>query len=165
MDLRSVQRPLKKKYRNEPGSSRITLEAKASQQDTPISCSVDVGRAIYEAGAHKGVGGTGEVACSGDLLLGALAACAQVTCQMVAEAIGIETQSIEVTVEGDMDLAGTLGISEDVTVGFEAIRTTFDIVAPEATEEQLEKLRDRTEKYCVVFQTLAGQPELRTKWA
>jgi uncharacterized OsmC-like protein len=165
LDLRSVQRPLKKKYRNEPGSSRITLEAKASQQDTPISCSVDVGRAIYEAGAHKGVGGTGEVACSGDLLLGALAACAQVTCQMVAEAMGIETQSIEVTVEGDMDLAGTLGISEDVTVGFEAIRTTFDIVAPEATEEQLEKLRDRTEKYCVVFQTLAGQPELRTKWA
>jgi uncharacterized OsmC-like protein len=165
VDLRSVQRPLKKKYRNEPGSSRITLEAKASQQDTPISCSVDVGRAIYEAGAHKGVGGTGEVACSGDLLLGALAACAQVTCQMVAEAMGIETQSIEVTVEGDMDLAGTLGISEDVTVGFEAIRTTFDIVAPEATEEQLEKLRDRTEKYCVVFQTLAGQPELRTKWA
>jgi uncharacterized OsmC-like protein len=156
---------LKKKYRNEPGSSRITLEAKASQQDTPISCSVDVGRAIYEAGAHKGVGGTGEVACSGDLLLGALAACAQVTCQMVAEAMGIETQSIEVTVEGDMDLAGTLGISEDVTVGFEAIRTTFDIVAPEATEEQLEKLRDRTEKYCVVFQTLAGQPELRTNWA
>jgi len=165
VDLRSVQRPLKKKYRNEPGSSRITLEAKASQQDTPISCSVDVGRAIYEAGAHKGVGGTGEVACSGDLLLGALAACAQVTCQMVAEAMGIETQSIEVTVEGDMDLAGTLGISEDVTVGFEAIRTTFDIVAPEATEEQLEKLRGRTEKYCVVFQTLAGQPELRTKWA
>jgi uncharacterized OsmC-like protein len=165
LDLRSVQRPLKKKYRNEPGSSRITLEAKASQQDTPISCSVDVGRAIYEAGAHKGVGGTGEVACSGDLLLGALAACAQVTCQMVAEAMGIETQSIEVTVEGDMDLAGTLGISEDVTVGFEAIRTTFDIVAPEATEEQLEKLRDRTEKYCVVFQTLAGQPELRTNWA
>ena len=156
---------MKKKYRNEPGSSRITLEAKASQQDTPISCSVDVGRAIYEAGAHKGVGGTGEVACSGDLLLGALAACAQVTCQMVAEAMGIETQSIEVTVEGDMDLAGTLGISEDVTVGFEAIRTTFDIVAPEATEEQLEKLRDRTEKYCVVFQTLAGQPELRTNWA
>jgi uncharacterized OsmC-like protein len=156
---------LKKKYRDEPGTSRITLEARASQQDTPISCSVDVGRAIYEAGAHRGVGGTGEVACSGDLLLGALAACAQVTCQMVAEAMGIEAQSIEVTVEGDMDLAGTLGISEDVPVGFETIRTTFDIVAPEATEEQLEKLRNRTEKYCVVFQTLASQPELRTEWA
>ena len=111
MDLRSVQRPLKKKYRNEPGSSRITLEAKASQQDTPISCSVDVGSAVYRAGAHAGVGGTGTAACSGDLLLGALAACAQVTCQMVAEAMGIETERIEVTVTGDLDLAGTLGIS------------------------------------------------------
>jgi uncharacterized OsmC-like protein len=165
LNLRSVQRPLKKKYRNEPGSSRITLEAKASQQGTPISCSVDVGRAIYEAGAHKGVGGTGEVACSGDLLLGALAACAQVTCQMVAEAMGIEAERIEVSVEGDMDLAGTLGVSREVPVGFETIRTTFDIVAPEATEEQLENLRRKTEQYCVVFQTLAGQPELLTEWA
>ncbi len=165
MDLRSVQRPLKKKYRNEPGSSRITLEAKASQQDTPISCSVDVGRAIYEAEAHAGVGGTGEAACSGDLLLGALAACAQVTCQMVAEAMGIEAESIEVTVTGEMDLAGTLGVSEDVPVGFETIRTTFDIVAPEATEEQLEDLRQKTEQYCVVFQTLADSPDLQTEWA
>ena len=165
LDLRTVQRPLKKKYRNEPGSSRITLEAKASQQDTPIACSVDVGRAVYEAGAHKGVGGTGEVACSGDLLLGALAACAQVTCQMVAEAMQIDAEKIEVTVEGDMDLAGTLGISQDVPVGFETIRTTFDIVAPEATEEQLEKLRKSTEQYCVVYQTLAGEPELQTEWA
>ena len=156
---------MKKKYRNEPGSSRITLEARASQQDTPVACSVDVGRAIYEAGAHKGVGGTGEVACSGDLLLGALAACAQVTCQMVAGAMGIEAERIEVTVEGDMDLAGTLGISEDVPVGFETIRTSFDIVAPDATDEQLEILRRKTEQYCVVFQTLAGQPELQTEWA
>jgi uncharacterized OsmC-like protein len=165
LDLRSVQRPLKKKYRDEPGSSRITLEARASQQDTPISCSVDVGRAIYEAGAHAGVGGTGEAACSGDLLLGALAACAQVTCQMVAEAMGIETERIEVTVRGEMDLAGTLGISQDVPVGFETISTTFDIVAPESTEAQLENLRHKTERYCVVLQTLAGQPELRTEWS
>jgi len=165
LDLRSVQRPLKKKYRDEPGSSRITLEAKASQQDTPVSCSVDVGRAIYEAGAHKGVGGTGEVACSGDLLLGALAACAQVTCQMVAEAMQIDAERVEVMVEGDMDLAGTLGVSKDVPVGFESIRTTFDIVAPDASEEQLENLRHKTEQYCVVFQTLAGQPDLQTKWA
>jgi uncharacterized OsmC-like protein len=165
MDLRSVQRPLKKKYRNEPGSSRITLEAKASQQDTPISCSVDVGQAIYQAEAHAGVGGTGEAACSGDLLLGALAACAQVTCQMVAEAMGIEAESIEVTVTGEMDLAGTLGVSEDVPVGFETIRTTFDIVAPEATEQQLEDLRQKTEQYCVVFQTLADSPDLQTEWA
>jgi uncharacterized OsmC-like protein len=165
MDLRSVQRPLKKKYRNEPGSSRITLEAKASQQDTPVSCSVDIGQAVYEAEAHAGVGGTGEVACSGDLLLGALAACAQVTCQMVAEAMGIEAERIEVTVEGEMDLAGTLGISEDIPVGFETITTSFDIVAPEATEEQLENLRHKTEQYCVVFQTLANKPDLKTEWA
>jgi len=165
MDLRSVQRPLKKKYRNEPGSSRVTLEARASRQDTPISCSVDIGRAVYEAEAHTGVGGTGTAACSGDLLLGALAACAQVTCQMVAEAMGIETERIEVAVTGEMDLAGTLGISEDVPVGFETIRTSFDVVAPEATEEQLEDLRQKTEQYCVVFQTLAQTPDLQTEWA
>ena len=165
MDLRSVQRPLKKKYRDEPGSSRITLEAKASQQETPILCSVDVDRAVYEVEAHAGVGGTGEIACSGDLLLGALAGCAQVTCQMVAEAMGIEAEKIEVTVEGDMDLAGTLGVSRDVPVGFETIRTTFDIVAPEATDEQLEDLREKTEQYCVVYQTLANTPELKTEWA
>jgi len=165
LDLRSIQRPLKKKYLNEPGSSRITLEAKASQQDTPISCSVDVGKAIYEAGAHAGVGGTGEVSCSGDLLLGALAACAQVTCQMVAEAMGIEAESIEVTVQGDLDLAGTLGVSRDVPVGFETIRTTFDIVAPKATDEQLEDLRHKTEQYCVVYQTMANTPDLQIEWA
>ena len=159
------QKPLKEKYRSEPGSSRITLEAKASQQDTPISCSVDVGRAIYEAGAHAGVGGTGTAACSGDLLLGALAACAQVTCQMVAEAMGIETERIEVTVEGELDLAGTLGISRNVPVGFETIRTSFDVVAPQATEEQLDNLRRKTEQYCVVFQTLSDPPELQTEWA
>ena len=165
MDLRSVQKPIKKKYREEPGSSRITLEAKASQQDTPVACSVDIGRAIYEAQAHAGVGGAGTAACSGDLLLGALAACAQVTCQMVAEAMGIETERIEVEVEGDLDLAGTLGISRDVPVGFERIRTTFDIDAPEATEEQLENLRRKTEQYCVVFQTLTHSPEVETEWA
>lgn len=159
------QKPLKEKYRGEPGSSRITLEARASQQDTPISCSVDVGRVIYEAGAHAGVGGTGSAACSGDLLLGALAACAQITCQMVAEAMGIETESIDVTVEGDLDLAGTLGASRDVPVGFETIRTSFEVVAPQATEEQLENLRRKTEQYCVVFQTLVDPPELQTEWA
>jgi len=165
LDLRSVQRPLKKRYREEPGSSRITLEAKASREDTPIACSVEVGKAVYEAEAHEGVGGTGEVACSGDILLGALAACAQVTCQMVAEAMGIDAEKIEVTVEGDMDLAGTLGVFREVPVGFESIRTTIDVVAPEATEDQMEKLRKSTEQYCVVYQTLANTPELRTEWA
>jgi uncharacterized OsmC-like protein len=154
MDLRSVQSPLKERYRSEPGSSRITLRARGSQTDAPISCSVDIGRAVYEAQAHAGVGGPGTAACSGDLLLGALAACAQVTCQMVAEAMGIETERIEVEVEGDLDLAGTLGVSKEVPVGFERIRTRFDVVAPAATEEQLDALRRKTERYCVVFQTL-----------
>ena len=159
-----MQRPLKEKYRSEPGSSRITLRARSSQTDTPISCSVDIGRAVYEAQAHAGVGGAGTAACSGDLLLGALAACAQVTCQMVAEAMGIETERIEVEVEGDLDLAGTLGVSKEVPVGFERIRTRFEVVAPEATEEQLENLRSKTEQYCVVFQTLTRPPELETEW-
>jgi len=165
MDLRSVQKPLKDKYRSEPGSSRITLNAKASQQDTAIACSVDIGRAVYEAQAHEGVGGAGTAVCSGDLLLGALAACAQVTCQMVAEAMGIETESIEVEVEGDMDLAGTLGISKDVPVGFETITAKFHIVAPGASAEQLDNLRKKTEQYCVVFQTLSSSPNLQTEWA
>jgi uncharacterized OsmC-like protein len=164
MDLRSVQKPLKEKYRSEPGSSRITLRARGSQTRTPISCSVDIGRAVYEAQAHAGVGGPGTAACSGDMLLGALAACAQVTCQMVAEAMGIEAERIEVEVEGDLDLAGTLGVSKEVPVGFEHIRTRFDVVAPDATEEQLEDLRKKTEQYCVVFQTLARPPELETEW-
>jgi uncharacterized OsmC-like protein len=165
MDLRSVQKPLKEKYRSEPGSSRITLRARGSQTDTPISCSVDIGRAVYEAQAHAGVGGAGTAACSGDLLLGALAACAQVTCQMVAEAMGIEAERIEVEVEGDLDLAGTLGVSKDVPVGFERIRTRFDVVAPGATTEQLDGLRRKTEQYCVVFQTLVDPPEVQTEWA
>jgi len=160
-----MQRPLKEKYRSEPGSSRITLRARGSQSDAPISCSVDIGRAVYEAQAHAGVGGAGTAACSGDLLLGALAACAQVTCQMVAEAMGIEAKHIEVEVEGELDLAGTLGVSREVPVGFERIRTRFDIVAPTATEEQLDDLRRKTERYCVVFQTLTRPPELETEWA
>jgi uncharacterized OsmC-like protein len=164
MDLRSVQKPLKDRYRSEPGSSRITLRARGSQTDAPISCSVDIGRAIYEAQAHAGVGGPGTAACSGDLLLGALAACAQVTCQMVADAMGIKTERIEVEVEGDLDLAGTLGVSRDVPVGFERIKTTFEIVAPDATQEQLDNLRRKTEQYCVVFQTLTRPPELETHW-
>ncbi len=164
MDLRSVQKPLKDKYRSEPESSRITLSASSSQTDTPVSCSVDIGRAVYAAEAHSGVGGPGTAACSGDLLLGALAACAQVTCQMVAEAMGINAERIEVTAEGELDLQGTMGISREVPVGFESITTRFDIEAPEATGEQLEALREKTEQYCVVLQTLKGTPDLRMEW-
>src|ERR1700722_20050247 len=122
MDIRSVQRPLKDRYRQDPASSRITLTAHGKETDAPISCSIDLGRAIYDAQAHKGVGGAGTGACSGDLLLGALAACAHITCQMVAAAMGIPTDNVEVTVEGDLDLQGTLGMSKTVPVGFESIR-------------------------------------------
>jgi uncharacterized OsmC-like protein len=164
MDLRSLQKPLKEHYRSDPTASRITLRAKAGQTDAPVACSVDIGRAIYQAEAHKGVGGAGAGACSGDLLLGALAACAQITCQMVAAAMGIPTERIEVTVDGDMDLRGTLGISKEVPVGFESIRLNFDVLAPKATPEQLRGLREKTEQYCVVMQTLVRPPSLQTEW-
>src|SRR5437588_1253656 len=133
MDLRSIQRPFKEKYRNEPRSSQITLRAAGSQTATPLACSVDIGRAIYQSEAHAGVGGAGTAACSGDLLLGALAACAQLTCQMVASASGIPVRGIEVEATGDLDLAGTLGVRRDVPVGFESIGLRFSIDAPGAT--------------------------------
>lgn len=164
MDLRSLQKPLKEQYRSDPSASRITLRAKGGQTDVPVACSVDLGRAIYQAEAHKGVGGAGAGACSGDLLLGALAACAQITCQMVAAAMGIPTESIAVTVEGDLDLRGTLGISKDVPVGFESIQLDFDVDAPNATPEQLAGLREKTEQYCVVMQTLMRPPKLQSNW-
>src|SRR5256884_7834364 len=164
MDVRSLQRPLKEQYRREPSASRITLTARGAETATPMTCSVDIGRALYQAEAHKGVGGTGTAACSGDLLLGALAACAQLTCQLVATAMGISTQKIDVTVDGDMDLSGTLGISKEVPVGFEAIRVQFDIDAPQATAEQLKGLQEKTEQYCVVFQTLLRPPQIDTEW-
>ncbi|HZQ19302.1 MAG TPA: OsmC family protein [Terriglobales bacterium] len=164
MDIRSVQKPLKEQYRRDPSSSRITLTAKGSQTETPLSCSVDIGRAMYQAEAHKGVGGSGTAACSGDLLLGALAACAQLTCQLVATAMGIPTQQIHVTVDGDMDLSGTLGISKEVPVGFEAIRVIFNIDAPQASADQLKALQEKTEQYCVVFQTLLHPPKIESRW-
>lgn len=164
MDLRSIQKPLKEQYRSDPEASRITLRAKSGQADTPVACSVDIGRAVYNAEAHRGVGGPGTAACSGDLLLGALAACAQITCQMVAAAMGITTQRVEVAVEGDLDLRGTLGLSSDVPVGFQQIRVRLDVVAPEATREQLDRLREKTEQYCVVLQTLNRPPRLETEW-
>src|ERR1700716_927661 len=164
MDLRSLQKPLKEQYRNDPSTSQITIRAKGTQTDVPVTCSVDIGRAIYQAEAHKGVGGAGSGACSGDLLLGALSACAQLTCQMVAAAMGIPAEKIEVTVEGDLDLRGTLGISKDVPVGFESIHLNFDVVAPKATPEQLLGLREKTEQYCVVMQTLKRPPNLQTAW-
>ena len=164
MDIRSLQKPLKEQYRRDPESSRITLTAKGIETNTPLACSVDIGRAIYNAEAHQGVGGTGTAACSGDLLLGALAACAQLTCQLVATAMGVPTQHVDVTVSGDMDLQGTLGLSKEVPVGFEAIQVRFNLDAPQATAEQLRALQEKTEQYCVVLQTLLRPPKIRTRW-
>jgi len=164
MNLRRVQEPLKEGYRRDPGSGRITLTARAGAAGTPIACSVDLGRAIYEAQAHAGVGGAGTGACSGDLLLGAVAACAQITCQMVAGAMGLDVERIEVTVDGDLDLRGTLGVDREAPVGFTAIRVAFGIDAPGAAAEEIEALRRKTERYCVVMQTLTSAPVIETTW-
>ena len=165
MDLRTLQRPLKDSYRADPDKAKITLTARGSSTPGgPITCNVDIGRAIYEAQAHAGVGGAGTAACSGDLLLGALAACKQVTVQMVAAAMGIPLTSVEVTVEGDLDLRGTLGMARDQPVGFSAIRVGVAIEG-EATPEQLADLQDKSEKYCVVLQTLHQAPPVDITWS
>ena len=164
MDLRALQAPLKERYRSDPAASQITLAARGGQGDggAPVSCSSTSAGRSTEAQAHPGVGGPGTGACSGDLLLGALAACAQLTCQMVATAIGIDVARIEVAVEGDLDLRGTLGIDRDVSVGFGAIRMRFEIDAPDASDEHLARLIERTERYCTVLQTLRRPPAIET---
>ncbi len=164
MDLRSIQKPLKQDYRDHPENARITITARGSQGETPLLCSVDTGKASYSAQAHEGVGGPGTGPCSGDLLLAALAACAQITYQMVAQAMGVPIQKVAVTVEGDMDLRGTLGVSPEAQVGFEHIRMHYSVDAPEADERQLEGLRERAEKYCVVMQTLLRPPSIEVDW-
>jgi uncharacterized OsmC-like protein len=154
MDLREKQAPLKERYREDPSASLIKLSATAGTGDDVLSCSVDVGRAIQqEAEAHVGVGGPGTGPCSGDLLLGALAACAQLTCQMVATAMGLDAR-VEVTVEGDLDLRGTLGVDREVPAGFTQIHLRFDVDAPGASQEQLDSLLEKTERYCTVLQSL-----------
>jgi uncharacterized OsmC-like protein len=165
VDLRATQQPLKERYREDPSASQITLHAGGAQTDVPITCSVDIGRALYEAQAHPGVGGPGTGACSGDLLLGALAACAQLTCQMVATAMEIPVHDIKVQVDGDLDLRGTLGIDRDVGAGFQAIRLNFEVDAPDATPDQLEALHTKTERYCTVLQTLLHPPQIDTRLA
>jgi uncharacterized OsmC-like protein len=152
-DLKRIQSPLKEKYREEPQSALITLKAKGKIGDG-ISCKVDTGRAMVEAGLHPATGGTGFLACSGDLLLEALVACAGVTMSAVATAIGIEISEGHVRAEGDLDFRGTLGVSKEVPVGFRSIRLYFDLTS-NATPEQREKLIQLTERYCVVYQTIS----------
>ena len=164
MTLREIQEPIKTRYRDEPEAARITLRATGAMADGAMSCSVDIGRALYAAAAHPGVGGAGAggAACSGDLLLGALAACAQLTCQMVAANMGLDDIGVSVMVEGDLDLRGTLG-TPDVPVGFDAIRLRFTLGTAVA-DDQLERLKLRTERYCVVLQTLLTPPAIEASW-
>jgi uncharacterized OsmC-like protein len=163
-DIRTAQRPLKDRYRADPATARVTLRAVTSDEGAPIKCQLDLGHGRLPSEAHVGVGGPGTAPCSGDLLLGSLAACAQITCQMVATSMGIPVESVSVTAEGDLDLRGTLGVARDVPIGFESIRLRLDIVAPDATEEQLRGLREKTEQYCVVMQTLQKPPKITTEW-
>lgn len=151
-DLKQIQAPLKDKYRNDPGSALITLRAEG-KIGGGISCKLETGRAFIEAGLHPATGGNGLLACSGDLLLEALVACAGVTLSAVATAIGIEVTEGLVKAEGDLDFRGTLGVSKEVPVGFRCIRLYFTI-SSNATDEQIKTLINLTERYCVVYQTL-----------
>jgi uncharacterized OsmC-like protein len=151
-ELRTLQAPLKDKYRIEPESAIITLRAEGKIGEG-ISCKVETGRAMVEAGLHPATGGNGMLACSGDLLLEALVACAGVTLRAVSTAIGIEIRDGIVKAEGDLDFRGTLGVSKEVPVGFKTIRLGF-VLDTDATTEQLQSLAKLTERYCVVYQTL-----------
>jgi uncharacterized OsmC-like protein len=156
--LRAVQAPLKERYRDEPESAVVTLKADGTLGEG-ISCSVQTGRALAEAGLHPASGGDGSQLCSGDMLLEALAACAGVTLRAVATSLGIPVTGGRVHAEGDLDFRGTLAVDREAPVGFQAIRLRLELET-KADEEQLAMLLKLTERYCVVFQTLASPPEL-----
>ncbi len=158
-DLRAAQAPLKERYRQDPSSAEITLEASGDLDGAGITCSVDTGRAMIQAGLHPATGGDGLSACSGDLLLEALVACAGVTLRAVATAMEVPVRSGRVHAEGDLDFRGTLGVDREAPVGFRAIRLRFEVDA-DADQRTLDKLLELTERYCVVYQTLAGTPAL-----
>jgi len=157
-ELREVQRPLKDRYQAEPDAALITLHAEGSLADSVVACSVQTGRALVEAGLHPASGGDGSLACSGDMLLQALVACAGVTLRSVATNRGLDVTGT-VRADGDLDFRGTMGVARDAPVGFRAIRLHFDLTS-DASEEDLAALIETTERYCVVFQTLANGPEL-----
>jgi uncharacterized OsmC-like protein len=151
---------MKQRYRDEPDAALVTLTASASLGEG-VSCSVQAGRAVAEAGLHPATGGDGSLLCSGDMLLEALVACAGVTLRAVATSLGLSVTSGHLRAEGDLDFRGTLGVAREVRVGFSAIRLSFDLET-DAEEEQLATLLRLTERYCVVYQTLAGDPTLTT---
>ena len=156
-DLREMQAPLKSRYQEEPESAVITLRAEGDVGGDGVACKVDTGRAIVEAGLHPATGGNGMQACSGDMLLEALVACAGVTLKAVAAALEIPVTGGKVKAEGDLDFKGTLGVDKEAPVGFRDIRLAFDLEA-DATEEQIATLKKLTERYCVVYQTIKNSP-------
>jgi uncharacterized OsmC-like protein len=157
-ELKALQAPIKDKYKREPGAALITLRAEGRIGEG-IACRVDTGRALVEAGLHPATGGSGLQACSGDMLLEALVACAGVTLKAVATAVGIELRDAKVSAEGDLDFRGTLGVAKDAPVGFRAIRLRFTLDS-DASAEQRAKLIELTERYCVVLQTLRSAPNV-----
>src|SRR5262245_23340946 len=158
-ELRALQAPLKARYKEDPSAGRVTLRARGTLGGETITCKVETGRALVEAGLHPATGGDGLAACSGDMLLEALVACAGVTLRAVATALGVPLRGGTVTAEGDLDFRGTLGVSKEVPVGFTAIRLHFDLDT-DATADQLATLMKLTERYCVVYQTLKTPPAL-----
>ena len=161
-DLRNLQAPLKEQYREDPGSALIKLKATGTVGEG-ISCKLDTGRAMVEAGLHPATGGNGMLACSGDLLLEALVACAGVTLSAVATAIGVEMTGGTIRAEGDLDFRGTLGVSKETPVGFKNIRLFFDLNT-KATLEQMQSLEKLTERYCVVYQTLVDAVSVESRF-
>src|SRR3954449_1572502 len=161
-ELKKLQRPIKDRYRDDADTAQITLEADATL-DEDIACSVQTGRAIVKAGLHPGTGGDGTLACSGDMLLQALVACAGVTMRSVATSMGLEVAG-SIHAEGDLDWRGTMAVDKGAPVGFKDIRMHFELTS-DASEEELETLQRLTERYCVVFQTLASSPSLSVSLA
>jgi uncharacterized OsmC-like protein len=158
-ELRAVQEPLKDAYRTNPREALITLRAHGELDEQAIACSVDTGRQLAVAGLHPATGGDGSLLCSGDMLLQALVACAGVTLRAVATSLKVSLAGGTITAEGDLDFRGTLAVSKDAPVGFSAVRLNFDLDT-DAAAEQLETLIRLTERYCVVYQTLAHSPQL-----
>jgi uncharacterized OsmC-like protein len=162
-ELKNLQAPLKEQYKVDPGTAFITLKAEGNIGEG-ISCRIETGKALVEAGLHPATGGTGMLACSGDMLLEALVACAGVTLSAVATAIGIDIKSGTVKAEGDLDFRGTLGVLKEASVGFKEIRLGFNLET-DANEEQMASLEKLTERYCVVYQTLAGGVSVKTEYS
>jgi len=161
-ELRALQAPLKARYRETPESAVVTLRAAGELGSDSLTCKVETGRALVEAGLHPATGGNGLSACSGDMLLEALVACAGVTLKAVATALDLPLRGGRVLAEGDLDFRGTLGLAKEAPVGFRAIRLTFEI-SSDATPDQLTTLLKLTERYCVVLQTLRTQPEISAR--